>query len=49
MPVILTAPEPFEPWIRAPWEGARTLQRRLADDALIVLPPKEVEAATQAQ
>lgn len=35
MPVILTRPDEWERWLDAPWEVARTLQRPLADGALV--------------
>jgi len=37
MPVILTADEEPEMWMRAPWGEAKTLQRLLLNDALTIV------------
>ncbi|MFC0199669.1 SOS response-associated peptidase [Paracoccus rhizosphaerae] len=39
MPVILTTEDEIEMWMTAEWSEAQVVQRPLADDALIVLPP----------
>lgn len=39
MPVILTTGDEIEMWMTADWSQAQALQRPLANDALIVLPP----------
>lgn len=46
MPVILTEPDEIETWLTAPWSEAKTLQRPLPDDMLIVV---DVPAAPEAQ
>ncbi|MBS9476514.1 SOS response-associated peptidase [Ancylobacter radicis] len=37
MPVILTTPDEWETWLRAPWSEARALQRPLPDTALMIV------------
>ncbi len=37
MPVILTDPQEIETWLRAPWEEAKSLQRPLDNDKLVLL------------
>jgi putative SOS response-associated peptidase YedK len=43
MPVILTTPEEIETWMTAPAADALTLQRPLADDALVIVARGEKE------
>ncbi|TCV68711.1 SOS response associated peptidase (SRAP) [Neorhizobium sp. S3-V5DH] len=44
MPVILKTEEEVEAWLTAPWEEAKTLQRPLPDDQLVLLPKMEQAA-----
>ena len=37
MPVILTSHEEVETWLTADWNEAKTLQRPLPDDRLVIL------------
>lgn len=48
MPVILTEPEQFEIWPKAPSSEAKELQRPLADDALVVLASPTAQSAATA-
>ncbi|MBP2551198.1 putative SOS response-associated peptidase YedK [Neorhizobium galegae] len=40
MPAILTTPEEVDIWLTAPWDEARHLQRPLAANMLVIVPPQ---------
>lgn len=39
MPVVLTEPDEISAWMTEPWEYAKSLQRPLPDDRLMIVPP----------
>lgn len=41
MPVILTTEDEIHAWLAGPWNEARELQRPLAEDGLVLLPPHD--------
>ncbi|PDS41157.1 DUF159 family protein [Rhizobium anhuiense] len=49
MPVILADQDEIEKWLSAPWEEASKLQRPLADDKIVLLPPVEPLIAVDRQ
>lgn len=41
MPVIVTEPAEIELWLNAEWKDARTLQRPLPADRMVLLPVEQ--------